>query len=273
MLDRLPDALLDSCRCNPAAPLRGYPAEDFALDKNTCAAQFEAVKEYLDEQQQLLWANRTQALLIWLQGPDCSGKDGAIRHLFRGLNPQGVTVSNFQKPTQAERSEDFLARYRHQLPAAGNIGIFNRTPYEGVVSDLHDGFVQPEGVAARLQQIARFEEAITASGTLLLKVYLHISKAEQHQRLKKRLLTPRKQWKLNAADLPAHRQFEPLQAEWATVLQNSQRDAAPWYVLPADHKWLRNLLLGSLLARLFETLDLQWPQPELPFSLEELERS
>ena len=272
MLDRLPDDLLDSCRCNPAAPLAGDPSEDFSLDKNASAAQFEAIKQYLDAQQQLLWANRAPAMLIWLQGPDCSGKDGAIRHLFRGLNPQGVTVSNFQKPTPAERNEDFLARYRRQLPAPGSIGIFNRTPYEGVVSDLHDGFIQPEDVAARLQQIARFEDDISASGALLLKVYLHISKAEQHERLKKRLTTPRKQWKLNAADLPAHRHFEQLQAEWARVLSASQRDCAPWYVLPADHKWLRNLLLGSLLAWQFEALNLQWPQPELPFTLEELDK-
>ena len=92
-------------------------------------------------------------------------------------------------------------------------------------------------------------------------------------RLKKRITTPRKQWKLNAADLPAHRRFDQLQAEWAAVLQNSQRDAAPWYVLPADHKWLRNLLLGSLLARQFEALNLQWPQPALPFSLADLEQA
>ena len=273
MLDRLPDALLDSCRCNPAAPLAGDPGQDFGLEKNASAAQFEAIKQYLDQQQQLLWANRSPAVLLWLQGPDCSGKDGVIRHLFRGLNPQGVTVCNFQQPNASERNEDFLARYRRHLPAGGSIGIFNRTPYEGVVSDLHDGFIQPQDIAGRLQQIARVEDEISASGTLLLKVYLHISKAEQHERLKKRLITPRKQWKLNAADLPAHRRFGLIQAEWAAVLSASQRDCAPWHVLPADHKWLRNLLLGSLLARQFEVLNLQWPQPVLPFSLADLEQA
>jgi PPK2 family polyphosphate:nucleotide phosphotransferase len=271
MLERLPDALLDSCRCNPAAPLAGDPARDFGLDKAGSIGQLQTIKQYLDEQQQLLWANRKQAVLIWLQGPDCSGKDGVIRHLFRGLNPQGVRVSNFRQPSPAERKQDFLCRYRHQLPAAGSIGIFNRTPYEGVVSDLRDGFIQPGQIPERLQQIAEFEDEIHASGTLLLKVYLHISKAEQHERLKKRLLNPHKHWKLNASDLPAHHRFDQLQVEWAAVLQNSQREAAPWYVLPADHKWLRNLLLGSLLTRQFEALDQQWPQPPLPFTLEELE--
>lgn len=270
---RLPDALLDSCRCNPGAALAGDPARDLGLDRDSAGDRLDAIKLYLDEQQQRLWANRAPAILIWLQGPDCAGKDGVIRHLFRGLNPQGITVCNFQQPTPAERNENFLERYRRHLPAGGSIGIFNRTPYEGVVSDLHDSFIQPADIPDRLQQIARFEGEIIASGTLLLKVYLHISKAEQHERLKKRLFTPRKQWKLNATDLPAHRRFEQTQGEWAAVLSASQRDTAPWFVLPADHKWLRNLLLGSLLAQQFETMNLQWPQPVLPFTLEELEKS
>ena len=271
MLDRLPDALLDSCLCNPVAPLADDPARGFGLEKGSSKTQLEAIKQYLDEQQQLLWANRKQAIMIWLQGPDCSGKDGAIRHVFRGINPQGVTVSNYRQPTQAERSEDFLARYRRQLPGAGSIGIFNRTPYEGVVSDLHDGFIQPEQITGRLQQIADFEDQISASGFLLFKVYLQISKAEQRERLKKRLLNPHKHWKVNASDLPAHQRFDQLQAQWSEVLRQSQRESSPWYVLPADHKWLRNLLLASLLGRQFETLNQQWPQPPLPFTLEQLE--
>ena len=271
MLDRLPDALLDSCLCNSGTPLADDPARDFGLEKGSSAGQLKAIKQYLDEQQQLLWANRKQAVLIWLQGPDCSGKDGAIRHVFRGINPQGVSVSNYRQPTPAERSEDFLARYRRQLPGTGRIGIFNRTPYEGVVSDLHDGFIQSGQIGQRLQQIARFEDEISARGILLLKVYLQISRTEQHERLKKRLLNPHKHWKINASDLPAHHRLEQLQTEWSDVLRQSQRHTAPWHVLPADHKWLRNLLLASLLARQLETLNQQWPQPPLPFTLEQLE--
>ena len=273
MLPRLDDALLDSCRCDVAAPLASDPARDFGLDKDACQQRFEVLKGYLDEQQQLLWANRRQALLLWLQGPDCSGKDGAIRHLFRGLNPQGVRVSNFRQPSPAERKQDFLCRYRHQLPAAGSIGIFNRTPYEGVVSDLRDGFIQPAQSAERLQQIADFEDELAANDIHLIKVYLQISPEEQLKRLRKRILTPHKHWKLSAADLQAHRQFPQYQAEWADTLARSHRPSAPWYVLPADHKWLRNLLLASLLARQFEALDLQWPTPSLPFSLAELEQN
>ncbi len=273
MLPRLDDALLDSCRCDVAAPLAGDPARDFGLDPDDCQQRFEELKRYLDEQQQLLWANRRQALLLWLQGPDCSGKDGAIRHLFRGLNPQGVDVSNFQLPSTAERQEDFLARYQRRLPPPGSIGIFNRSPYEGVVGDRHDGFIGAEQVSPRLQQIAAFEDQLQGAGILLCKVYLQISAGEQLKRLRKRLLTPHKHWKLSAADLQAHRQFPQYQAEWADTLARSHRPSAPWYVLPADHKWLRNLLLASLLARQFEALDLHWPTPPLPFSLAELEQN
>ncbi len=273
MLARLSDSLLESCRCDPTAPFASDPARDFGLHKDESLSRFEALKHYLDEQQQLLWANRRQAVLLWLQGPDCSGKDGVIRHLFRGLNPQGVDVSNFQLPSHTEREEDFLARYRRRLPAAGSIGIFNRSPYEGVVGDLRDGFIQPAQSAERLQQIADFEDELAANDIHLIKVYLQISPEEQLKRLRKRILTPHKHWKLSAADLQAHRQFPQYQAEWADTLARSHRPSAPWYVLPADHKWLRNLLLASLLARQFEALDLHWPTPPLPFSLAELEQN
>ena len=271
MPERLPDNLLDSCRCNPVAPLAVDPAHDFGLEKAQARLQLQAIKHYLDEQQQLLWANRGQSVMIWLQGLDCSGKDGAIRHVFRGLNPQGVLVSNFQRPTADERKDDFLARYRSRLPPPGRIGIFNRTPYEAVVSDLNDGFIDAEQIAQRLEQIACFEDELASQGTRLLKVFLHISKAEQKERLRKRLQNPRKHWKLNNADLHAHRRFDTLQAQWAEALQQNQRATAPWYVLPADHKWLRNLFLGSLLARQFEDMNLQWPTPALPFSEAELD--
>jgi PPK2 family polyphosphate:nucleotide phosphotransferase len=272
MSERLPDTLLDRCCCNPATPLSMDPAHDFGLQKIQAHKQLQAIKQFLDEQQQLLWANRSQSVLVWLQGLDCSGKDGAIRHVFRGLNPQGVLVSNFRQPTLEERNDDFLARYRCRLPPPGRIGIFNRTPYEAVVSDLNDGFIGAEQIPRRLEQIARFEDEMSSRGILLLKVFLHISKAEQKERLRKRLLNPRKHWKLNNTDLPAHRRFDTLQTQWAGVLQQSQRHSAPWHVLPADHKWLRNLLLASLLARLFEQLNQQWPTAPLPFSEVELNR-
>ena len=273
MLERLPDSLLDSCRCEPQAPFAGDPARDCGLTEGASDSQLQAMRAYLDEQQQLLWANRRQALLIWLQGPDCAGKDGAIRHVLRGLNPQGVAVSNFRQPSLAERQEDFLARYRRRLPEPGQIGVFNRSPYEGVVLDRRDGFIDARAIPLRLQQIAAFEDELQERGIHLLKVYLQISPAEQKARLRRRLLDPRKHWKLDPADLQAHRQFATLQQDWAAVLAASHRPQAPWYVLPADRKWLRNLLLASLLCRQFEALALHWPQPTLPFSLDDLERS
>jgi polyphosphate kinase 2 (PPK2 family) len=271
MPQRLSEALLDSCRCDPRAPLVGDPGRDLGLHKTAGAAQFAQLKHHLDQQQQLLWANRRHAVLLWLQGSDCSGKDGAIRHVFRGLNPQGVEVSNFQVPSSLERQEHFLQRYRRRLPPPGSIGIFNRCPYEGVVGDCRDGFIDANQAAGRLQEISDFEDQLRAQGIVLLKVYLQISPQEQHKRLRKRLLNPHKHWKLSSADLEAHRQFAPLQAQWAKVLGASHRPEAPWYLLPADHKWLRNLLLASLLNREFAALGQQWPTPPLPFDLAQLQ--
>lgn len=272
MLDRLPDQLLDSCRCNRQAPLAADPGNDFGLEENAFELRRAALRQYLDQQQQVLWANRRRSVLVWLQGPDCSGKDGAIRHVFRGLNPQGVQVSNFRQPDAAERGEDFLLRYKRCLPAPGMLGIFNRSPYEAVVSDVRDGFVGAEQIAPRLQQIAAFEDRLLATGTVLLKVYLHISAGEQKARLRSRLSDPRKHWKVRASDLQAHRDFASLQARWAATLAASHREQAPWYVLPANHKWLRNLLLASLLCREFEAMDLHWPQVQLPFSPDQLDQ-
>lgn len=271
MLPPLNDTLLDNCRCQPLAPLAGDPSRDFGLEKTATAEQFAQLQNYLDEQQQLLWANRRHAVLLWLQGPDCSGKDGAIRHVFRGLNPQGVEVSNFQMPTAVQRQEHFLQRYRRRLPPLGSIGIFNRCPYEAVVSDLRDGFIDANQADERRQEILVFEAELRDQGILLLKVYLQISPQEQYQRLQKRLLTPHKHWKLSSADLEAHRQFAQLQAQWASLLGASHSREAPWYILPADHKWLRNLLLASLLSREFATLNQQWPNPPLPFELAQLQ--
>jgi polyphosphate kinase 2 (PPK2 family) len=272
MLLPLSEALLDSCRCVPQAPLAGDPGRALGLQKTASAEQFGQLKNYLDEQQQLLWANRRHAVLLWLQGPDCSGKDGAIRHVFRGLNPQGVEVSNFQVPTGQERQEHFLQRYRRRLPPPGSIGIFNRCPYEGVVGDYRDGFIDARQAAERRQEISAFEDELRGQGILLLKVYLQISPQEQYQRLCKRLLNPHKHWKLSSADLEAHRQFAYLQAQWAEALGASHSAQAPWYILPADHKWLRNLLLASLLSREFAALGQQWPNPPLPFELAQLQQ-
>lgn len=270
---RLPDTLLDACRCDPRAPLSGDPERRCGLTHAEARTRLNALKPWLAEQQQLLWARRQEALLLWLQGPDCAGKDGAIRRVFGGLSPVGLNVHGFRQPSSAERAEGFLQRYRRCLPAPGHIAVFNRTPYEGVACDLFDGFIDASSLAGRLTQLAQFEDELATLGIRLLKVYLQISRTEQKARLRRRLLDPCKHWKLCAADLDAHRQFCTQNAHWAGIIAASHRDAAPWYIVPANHKWLRDLLLASLLAREFERLDQHWPTPSLPFDLDTLERA
>lgn len=269
---RLRDESLEACLCHPAAPFAQNPNRDLGLSHDSAAAQLQALRPWLIEQQHLLRMRRREALLIWLQGPDCAGKDGAIERLCAGFSPLGLAVHSFGRPTVAQCTAPFLARYRQRLPEPGQLGLFNRTPYEGVASDLFDGFIDAEALPARLIQLADFEDQLAAHGIRLLKVYLQISQAEQHARLRKRLLDPRKHWKLCADDLTAHRQFAAREAHWAALLRASHRPEGPWYILPANHKWLRDLLLASLLARAFETLQQTWPTPAPPFTLEALER-
>jgi polyphosphate kinase 2 (PPK2 family) len=272
-MPRLPDTLLDACLGTPGTSPAGDPERLCGLERDGARAQLAELKPWLIEQQDLLWARKREALLVWLQGEDCAGKDGAIRQVFSGLNPQGLTVHPFRQPTPAERAEGFLARYRRCLPRPGEIGLFNRSPYEGVACDLFDGFIAAGEIAERLAQLADFEDELAARGIRLLKVYLQISRIEQKARLRKRLLDPRKHWKVGADDLDAHRQFEARETHWAGILAASHRPQAPWRLLPANHKWLRDLLLASLLAREFEGLDQHWPSPPLPFGLDELERA
>lgn len=268
---RLPDAVLQQCHYHIDTGLTLDPARNFTLQMRETDARLKELRERLDRQQQLLWANNGPAILVWLQGPDCSGKDGAIRNSLRGLNPQGIRVSDFQKPTDSQRRENFLDRYRAQVPSPGMITIFNRTPYEGLVSDLADGYIDTQQAAGRLQQLLAFEAQLAEQNIHLIKIYLHISKDEQKSRLQQRFINPEKRWKISAADLTGHQHFDEIQNNWSKAFAQSNTASHPWHILPSNNKGLRNLLLCSLIAQKLEALNLQWPQPELPFSLEDLD--
>lgn len=268
---RLTDTVLHDCFYHPSTGLTLDPARDFGLPLYECNARLKAVRSSLDRQQQLLWANNGPAVLVWLQGPDCSGKDGVIRNCLRGLNPQGVRVSSFAKPTEQQRQENFLERFRQQLPQPGMLTVFNRTPYESIVSDLADGYIDDAQAAGRLQQMLAFEAQLAQQNIHLIKVYLHISKDEQKRRLQQRFAKPEKHWKISAADLAGHRLFATIENNWDHTFKQSSTASHPWHIVPANNKPLRNLLFCSLLAQKLEVLNLQWPQPELPFALEDLD--
>ena len=186
------------------------------------------------------------------------------------VQPQEARRSHNQ-PGAAESAEHWLQRYRQRLPAPGLLGVFNRSYYEGLVSDLQDGLCPDAALASRRAEVATLETQLGQRRIHLLKCYLQLSRGEQRLRLERRLELPSKRWKLSRADLEAHRQFDSLQARWASELAASHSSAAPWYVIPADHRWQRDLLVASLLARTLERLQLDWPAQPAPFSLAELQ--
>lgn len=271
MSARLADEWLDACLCQPKTPLTGDPARTLGLDKNEAKARLEQLKPCLEGQQTRLWADRRQALLLVLQGPDCSGKDGVIRRVLSACNPQGLAVHSFQAPNEHERRDHFLLRYRQHLPAPGMIAVFNRSYYEAMICDPLDGLCGEDELPGRLVQLLAFERQLSAQGIHLLKCYLQIDKAEQYQRLAERLEKPEKRWKLKASDLLSHRQFDERQRRWAELLGTSHSGASPWYVIPAHKRWLRDLLVASLLARELEKLALHWPDRPPPFTLQQLQ--
>ena len=268
---RLPDSLLDDCLCDPSAPLARDPARDYGLDRPQAQIQLAGLKEWLREQQSMLMATRQDAVLLVLQGPDCAGKNGVVRRVLAGLDPLGMSAIGFQAPTPDERREGFLQRYRERLPAPGTLGVFNRSYYEALVSDVRDGLCAVADLPQRYGAIAEFEQRMHAQRIHPLKCYLQLSLGEQKRRLHRRLDHPEKRWKLTLGDLRDHRHFADHQAQWAEVLGRTHRDAAPWYVIPADHRWLRDLIVASLLAREFERLALSWPSRPAPFSHADLD--
>jgi PPK2 family polyphosphate:nucleotide phosphotransferase len=272
-MPRLPDDLLDACRCDPAAPFGQEPVRDFGLDKCSAQQALAELRPWLNRQQRMLWANQRDALLLILQGTDCSGKDGVIRRVLSAIDPQGLRLHIFNKPDACEQRHDFLWRYQNRLPGPGLLGVFNRSYYEGLISDPLDGLCSATELPARQQAIETFETQLLGQSIQPLKCFLHISRSEQKRRLQERLERPHKRWKLHSSDLQSYREFELRQQRWAEQLSASHSDAAPWYVIPADQRWLRDWLVASLLARELERLQLNWPDTAPPFSLAELERS
>ena len=272
-MSRLPDELLDSCRCDPTTPFGQDPARSLGLDKQTAQQALAELRPWLNQQQRMLWANRRHALLLILQGTDCSGKDGVIRRVISSFDPQGLRIHSFQKPDACEQRHDFLWRYQRRLPGPGLLGVFNRSYYEGLISDPLDGLCSETELPARKQAIAAFETQLLSQSVKPLKCFLQLSRNEQRSRLQERLENPHKRWKLHSSDLQSYLEYDLRQQRWAELLTSSHHDATPWYVIPADHRWLRDWVVASLLARELEGLQLNWPDTPPPFSLDDLGQS
>ncbi len=214
----------------------------------------------LDNLQERLYADATRALLIVLQGMDTSGKDGTIKHVMSGVNPQGCRVATFKTPTSLELAHDFLWRVHQEVPPKGHIGIFNRSHYEDVLITRTHGLVSDKQVKQRFDQIKEFEELLHENGTAVLKFFLHISKDEQRERLEARIRDPEKRWKFSAGDLEERKLWNEYLAAFEDVLSATSTDHAPWHVVPANHKWYRDLVVADAVVCALEDMKLQPPR-------------
>lgn len=222
-----------------------------------------AIQSRLGELQERLFAGHDRKLLVVLQGMDTSGKDGTIRHVMGGFNAQSTRVASFGKPTPEELDHDYLWRIHRQVPGKGEVVVFNRSHYEDVlVVRVHD--LVPKAVwRKRYDQINAFEELLVETGTVILKFFLHISKDEQRDRLQARIDEPTKRWKFQHGDLEERKFWDDYQRAYEDALSRTSTDGAPWYVVPANQKWYRNYVVGSVIADALEGLDLKYPQPDL----------
>jgi PPK2 family polyphosphate:nucleotide phosphotransferase len=206
--------------------------------------------------------------LVVLQGMDTSGKGGTVRHVFGLVNPQGVRYAAFKKPTEAERRRHFLWRVRKRLPEAGEIGVFDRSHYEDVLVPRVRRSLPRERWRARCDEIRAFEDELAAAGTTVIKIFLHISPEEQLRRLRARLTKPAKRWKYDPADLEARARWGDYQAAYAEVLRETSTGTAPWFVVPADHKWYRDWAVARLLSETLETFEPRFPLPSFDVTAE-----
>ncbi len=220
----------------------------------------------LADLQDVFYANQSKALLIVLQGMDSAGKDGTISHIFSGVNPQGCDVAAFKVPTPLEARHDFLWRVHAQVPPRGMIGIFNRSHYEDVLSPRVHKLISREVAQRRLDDINEFESFLADNDVLILKFYLHISRDEQTRRLQSRIDDKQKHWKLSDADIH-ERQFWPRYMDaYNDVLSATSCKHAPWFVIPSDNKWYRNIAISTIIVDLMQSLKLKYPQPTVDAS-------
>ncbi len=245
--------------------LSGWDPNDtseFKGDKEQGRLAMEQLNKRLEELQEVLFAEHKHKVLIVLQAMDTGGKDGAIRHVFEGVNPQGTRVANFKEPTSEELDHDFLWRIHKQVPEKGELVIFNRSHYEEVLIVRVHGLVPPEVWRQRYDQINNFEQILAENGTTLLKFYLHIGKDEQKKRLQARLDDPNKHWKFRLGDLNDRKFWDEYMRAYEDVLNKTSTDYAPWYIVPANHKWYRDFVISRVLVETLEGLRMKFPEPE-----------
>ena len=238
------------------------PGADGGLDKAEAKDALRVEHARIQALQERLYAEHRRSLLVVFQAIDTGGKDGAIRAVFEGVNPQGCRVWSFKVPSAEERDHDFLWRYHHEVPGRGMIGVFNRSHYEDVLVVRVKG-LEPEAVwRPRYDLINDFERMLTLSGVTVLKFFLHISKAEQKERLEARIADPQKHWKFDPADLVEREAWDAYQAAFTDAIGRCSTPHAPWHVVPANRKWFRNLVIARTIANTLEAMDPRFPDAQ-----------
>ena len=238
------------------------PAETAGHSKSDSAKQIGVLRERLAELQEALYAEHQRSVLIVVQGMDTSGKDGAIKNLCLGLDPNGVQLTNFKYPTADERDHDFLWRVHKAAPAKGVVALWNRSHYEDVLVPLVHGEITREVWRDRCADINAFEKLLSDNGVTILKFFLHISREEQKCRLEARVKEPHKLWKFNLADLKERRLWNDYQLAYDDVINSCMTARAPWWIVPADRKWMRNLVMLETVVAALEKMDPQYPAAE-----------
>ena len=253
-----------------AIDARGRPVGP--RDKDSAAAAMTELEGRLDPLQEALYAEAAgggrRAVLLVLQGMDTSGKGGVIEHAAGAMNPQGLQIASFKKPTTEELAHDFLWRIRKQVPTAGKIGVFDRSHYEDVLVVRVNGLVPEREWRSRYSAIRDFEAELVASGVAIVKCLLHISPQEQQERLLARLDDPAKRWKYNPGDVDVRARWHDYRAAYTDAVAATDTDAAPWYVVPSDRKWYRNWAVSALLAETLAELAPQFPAPSYDVATE-----
>lgn len=254
-------------RMEPGAAVRlsrlQADATDLCDGKQEARKQLKEYRQQIDELVAVLAAENQRALLIVLQGMDASGKDGAVKKVFTGVNPQHCRVVSFKPPDREEREHDFLWRIYRALPVDGEIGVFNRSQYEDVVACAGRGEIPHKEAAMRLRQIADVERAWVENGIAIRKIFLHISRAEQTRRFQKRLDNPDKHWKVDASDFADRKHWPRFQRAYEEALRRTSTGEAPWYVLPADHKWYRDVAVAGIVLGALKAMKPRLPRPRV----------
>jgi PPK2 family polyphosphate:nucleotide phosphotransferase len=244
--------------------IRKFDPEDISWwkkDKSTAKKEIKKLRKKLITLQQLLYAEKKQKILIVLQAMDSGGKDGTIQAIFKGVNPQGVSVANFKVPTPVEMGHDYLWRIHEKTPQNGEIVIFNRSHYEEVLIVRVHNLVPKKVWEKRYNHITQFEQLLADEGTTILKFFLNISKEEQKNRFIDRIDVPEKNWKFNPNDIEERKFWDDYMLAYGEAISRTSAIHAPWYIIPANHNWYRDLVIAKIITKTLENLKMSYPQP------------